>query len=198
MRRISSMVATTAAVAIAVPVYVLPWSPGSNTAATSRAGPARADRHAVAHRLGQRHHVGLDAGVLESEPPSGAPEPGLDLVDHHQRAGARRTARGSPAGTPWSPGARRPRPGSARSARRRPIASTAASQRVDVAPRDVLEALRHRLERLVLGRLAGGGERGQGAAVEAAERADDDVAAAAAVLAGQLDARTRSPRRPSW
>ena len=35
MRRISDIVATTAAVAIAVPEYVLPWSPGSNTAATS-------------------------------------------------------------------------------------------------------------------------------------------------------------------
>ena len=29
------MTALTAAVAIAVPLYVLPWSPGSNTAATS-------------------------------------------------------------------------------------------------------------------------------------------------------------------
>ena len=36
MRRISSMTALTAAVAIAVPLYVLPWSPGSKTAATSR------------------------------------------------------------------------------------------------------------------------------------------------------------------
>ena len=36
MRRISSITATTAAVAIAVPLYVLPWSPGWNTAATSR------------------------------------------------------------------------------------------------------------------------------------------------------------------
>ena len=51
----------------------------------------------------------------------------------------------------------------------------------------MVEALGHRLERLVLGRLPGRGEGGEGAAVEAAEGADDDVAAAAAVLAGELD-----------
>ena len=49
------------------------------------ARPARADRHAVAHRLGQRDDVGRDAVVLEAEPPPGAAEPGLDLVDHQQR-----------------------------------------------------------------------------------------------------------------
>src|SRR6185436_16128713 len=35
IRRISSMTALTTAVASAVPLYVLPWSPGRNTAATS-------------------------------------------------------------------------------------------------------------------------------------------------------------------
>ena len=49
--------------------------------------PACADRHTVAHRLGHRHHVGRHAGVLEAEPRAGAAEPGLDLVDDHQRAG---------------------------------------------------------------------------------------------------------------
>ena len=50
------------------------------------AGPAGTDRHAVAHRLGQRDHVGADPVVLEAEPAPGAAEAGLDLVDHHQRA----------------------------------------------------------------------------------------------------------------
>ena len=47
---------------------------------------------------------------------------------------------------------------------------------VEVVPGDVPEPLGQRLERLVLGGLAGGVERGQGAAVERAERAHDDVA----------------------
>ena len=60
-------------------------------------------------------------------------------------------------------------------------------QGVEVVPGHVAEALGQRLERLVLGRLAGGVQRGQGAAVERAVGADHDVAAVAAPLAGQLD-----------
>ena len=47
------------------------------------AGPARSHRHAVAQRLGHGHHVGVDAPVLEPEPPAGPAQTGLDLV-HHQ------------------------------------------------------------------------------------------------------------------
>ena len=60
-------------------------------------GPAGADRHAVAQRLGHRDDVGHDAEVLEAEPAAGAAEAGLHLVDHEQDARARRTARR----TPW-------------------------------------------------------------------------------------------------
>ena len=84
------------------------------------ARPARSDRHPVAHRLGQRDHVGAHAGVLEAEPATGAPEAGLDLVDHHQRADLVAQLADRRAGTPSSPGGRRPRPGSARSAPPRP------------------------------------------------------------------------------
>ena len=70
-------------------------------------------------------------------------------------------------------------------------------ERVDVVPRHVAEALGQRLERLVLLRLAGGVQRGERAPVERAVGAHDDVAAAAAELAGELDARTRWPRRRS-
>ena len=65
--------------------------------------------------------------------------------------------------------------------------SSAASSVVEVVPGDVAEALGQRLEGLVLGRLAGGVQRGEGAAVERAEGADDDVAAAAAEPPGQLE-----------
>jgi hypothetical protein len=50
----------------------------------------------------------------------------------------------------------------------------------------VAEAVGHREERLVLGRLAGGSQRGERATVEAAVGADDHVATAATELAGQL------------
>ena len=54
------------------------------------AGPAGADRHAVAQRLGHRDHVGRDAVVLEPEPLPGAAQARLDLVDDQQRCPARR------------------------------------------------------------------------------------------------------------
>ena len=47
-------------------------------------GPAGPDRHPVAERLGHGHDVGLDAQVLEAEPPPGPPQSGLDLVHHQQ------------------------------------------------------------------------------------------------------------------
>ena len=49
-------------------------------------GPAGADGHAVAEGLGHRDDVGHDAEVLEAEPPPGAAEAGLHLVDHEQDA----------------------------------------------------------------------------------------------------------------
>ena len=65
--------------------------------------------------------------------------------------------------------------------------SSARLELVEVEPGDVAEALGQRLERLVLGRLPGGVQGGEGAAVERAEGADDDVAAPAAEAAGQLE-----------
>ena len=58
-----------------------------------------------------------------------------------------------------------------------------------VAELGVHEALGQRLEALVELGLAGGGDRGQGAAVEGAQQRDHLVAARAAVDAGQLDGR---------
>ena len=59
-------------------------------------GPARPDGHPVAEGLGHGDHVGLDAEVLEPEPPPGPAEPGLDLVHHEQDVPVACTAGGRP------------------------------------------------------------------------------------------------------
>ena len=46
---------------------------------------ARADGHSAAQSLGQGHDVGRDAGVLVREPPAGATESGLDLVEDQEQ-----------------------------------------------------------------------------------------------------------------
>ena len=67
---ITASVARAAAAASGWPPKVLPWSPGRERRRHLGPGPARPDGHAVAERLGHRHHVGLDPGVLEPEPPA--------------------------------------------------------------------------------------------------------------------------------
>ena len=65
------------------------WSrgcPGLNTPSRAAADDAGADRHARAEALGERHHVGLDAGVLVREPLAGAADAALHLVEHEQPA----------------------------------------------------------------------------------------------------------------
>src|SRR5437879_10905139 len=47
---------------------------------------ARADGDATAEALGEGHHIRSDAVVLVSEPPSGAAEPGLHLVEDQKEA----------------------------------------------------------------------------------------------------------------
>ena len=47
----------------------------------------RADRHAAAEALGERHHVGRDVVVLVTEPRAGAADAGLHLVEDQDRAG---------------------------------------------------------------------------------------------------------------
>ena len=172
---------------MAVPLYVLPWSPGSNTAATSRRAQHAPTGMPLPIALASVTTSGAHAVVLEAEPPAGAAEPGLDLVDHHQRAGLVADLADRRAGSRRGAGLTPPSPCTGSISTAATDGVDGLGDGVDVAPRDVVEALGHRLERLVLGRLAGRRERRQRAAVEAAERADDDVAAAAAVLAGQLE-----------
>ena len=72
--------------------------------------------------------------------------------------------------------------------RGRRVGSRRRSSVVEVVPRDVAEPLGQRLERLVLGRLAGGVERGERAAVEAAVGADTTTwRPRPPELAGELD-----------
>ncbi len=149
-------------------------------------GPARADRHAVAERLGHRDDVGHHTEPLVTEPRAAAAEAGLHLVDHEEDpalvaepADALEVLGGGGVDAALALHGFEQHRGHRRIEGR--------LERVEVVPGDVPEALGQRLERLVLGRLPGGVQRGQGAAVERAEGAHDDVAAAAAELPGQLE-----------
>ncbi len=159
---------------------------GRNTPAISRFAQHRPDREAVAHRLGHRDHVGHDAGVLEAEPLAGAAEPGLHLVHDQQQAALvaqrahaleKRVVRRHHAALALHGLEQHCRHGGV----------DGRLQRGDVVERRVTEAVGHRVERFVLGRLAGGRERGERAPVEAAVGADHAVAAAPTELAGQLE-----------
>ena len=136
------------------------------------ASPTRTDRDAVAERLRHRDDVGPHAiGVLEPEPLAGAAEPGLHLVDDQQRlalvaqrAHRREVAvgRGDHAALALD-----------RFEHHRADALVhRGRERVDVAELDLAEPDRQRLEHFLLLRLAGGGERGERAAVERAVRGD--------------------------
>ena len=154
------------------------------------ARPARADRHAVAERLGQRDDVGPDPAVLEAEPPTRATETGLDLVDDEQ--GLALVAQ--PAHGLQVLGCRGVHAAFAlhRFEHHRGDAIVErVRERVDVLELHLPEAARKRLERLLLLRLARGGERRERAAVERAVRGDHVVplgtAVALPVAAGELD-----------
>ena len=77
---------------------------GLEHALRAAADDAGADRHARGEALGERHHVGLEAGVLVDEPLAGAAEAALHLVGDEQPAVLRRRSASARAGTP---GARR-------------------------------------------------------------------------------------------
>src|SRR4051795_385292 len=151
------------------------------------AGPAGANRYAVAEGLGHGDDVGLHIEMLEPEPASGPSETGLNLVDDEQQAPLvtdashclevlRRRRVHAPLALHGLEDDRR-----ALSAARRLL------QGVGVVPRHVVEALRQGLERLVLLGLASGVEGGQRAAVEGAVRADDDMTAGARPAPRQLE-----------
>ena len=135
-------------------------------------GDGGPDRVAGAERLGHGDHVGPDLVVLVGEEAAGAAHPGLDLVHHQQHPGPR----GHLPDGPQVAGGRDPDPGLALDRldqHGRRVRADGRGQGVDVAEGHVGEAGGHGLERGVHGRLAGGGQGGQGAAVEAAEGGHD-------------------------
>ena len=67
-----------------LPPKVEPWLPGLNTPFARPPHDAGAHRHARSEALGERHHVGQEAGVLVDEPLAGAPEAALHLVGHEE------------------------------------------------------------------------------------------------------------------
>ena len=124
--------------------------------------------------------------MFEPEPLPGAGESGLDLVDHHQRTGL-------VADLPDALevlGGRRMDAAFAQDRLDQDRCNGAVdslTHRIEVAPGDVTEPIGHGGERLVLRRLTGGGERGEGSAVKTAEGAHDRVSTPTPVFARQLD-----------
>jgi hypothetical protein len=49
-------------------------------------GDKRGQRHTAAEALGKGHDVGRYTGMLVAEDPTGAADPGLDLVEDQQHA----------------------------------------------------------------------------------------------------------------
>ncbi len=182
--------ARAAAVARGWPPKVVAWSPGWNASATS----ARAQQapmgtplpSALAMVTTSGRTGAFESEALEAEPVAGAPEAGLDLVDHEQQTPL--VAQGADAGEVLGGG----RVHAALALDRlqqdgRDRRVDGRLQGVEVVPGHVAEPLGQRLKGLVLGRLAGGVEGGEGPAVERPVGADDLVAAVAAPFAGQLD-----------
>ncbi len=150
-------------------------------------GPARPDRHPVAQGLGHGHHVGLDAQVLEPEPPPGAAQPGLDLVHHQQDV---------PVGAQLAQAdqvvrRRHDHPGLPHDGLDQdgghPVGVAGGVHGVEVVVGDVVEALGQGQERQLLLGLTGGGQRGQGPPVEGVPGADHAEPVRAGPPAGQLE-----------
>ena len=170
-RSMTSSTASAARAASGWPPNVVAWSPGRNAAATS----ARAQHAPIGTPLPSAlaivDDVGPDAGVLEPEPPAGAPEPGLHLVDDQQRFALVAQPRARAARYSARRGFTPPSPCTASSMTARDAVVDRGGERVEVVERDLPEPVGQRLERLLLLRLAGRRERRERAAVERAVRA---------------------------
>ena len=149
--------------------------------------PAGADGHAVAQRLGHGDDVRLQTLGLEGEPVAGAPEPGLNLVEHEERVALRAQR---PHGTEVVR-ARHDDPTLALDRLEQDaghgVAVEGLVERGDVVVGHVHEPLGEGEERRLLLRLARGRQRGQGPAVECVVGADHDVAPATGPAPGQLE-----------
>ena len=149
------------------------------------------ERKPAADALGDAHHIGGDPGPFMGEQLAGAAIAGLDLVKVQQKA---ELVADLPQGPeiveivrpdPAFPLDRFDMDGGGLIRDRRP-------QLVEVAERDLIEAVDHRPETVDQLRRLGGRDRGQGAAVKRTADGDDPPAAggagSAVILADQLDA----------
>ena len=151
-------------------------------------GQHGAHGQAVGQRLGHGHDVRGHAQLFVGEQGAGAAHAGLHLVEDEQQA----VAIAECADRPQVVRVQRPDAAFALQRLTEHGAGLGPDQPFDgrrVTELGMHKALRQRLETLVKLGLAGGGDRGQGAAVEGAEERDHFVATRAAVNAGQLDGR---------
>ena len=169
-----------------LPPKVAAWVPGLSFSATSGRAIRPPQATPPASGLGQRDDVGQHLPVLVRVPAAGPAHAGLHLVEDQQQL----VLVGQLAQ-------------SFQVAGRRQVDAAFALDRLDqdgtglaidqpghgleVAEGGIAEAGQQRLDALVVLRLAGGGERAEGSAMEAVEHGDDLVAAGLAVQAGQLD-----------
>ena len=177
--RSASSTASAAAHATGLPPKVVPWVPGVRLAATSGRAIIAPIGKSAAERLGQRHDVGLDAGVLMAEQLAGAAHPDLHLVEDQQQLVAIAQVRAAAAGnrcfgttTPPSPWIGSTMMATVCSLIAR---STAATSSYGTSRKPGT----HRLKSLMVLLLAGGAQRRHRAAMEGVERRDDLEAAAA-------------------
>ena len=151
----------------------------------------RADGKAAAQPLGRRHHVGPDAGPFVREQPAGAAHARLHLVEEQQQP-VFVADRAQPAQVLDVRGAHAALALHRLDQDRRRLVGDGIAQHVEIAERHVVEARHGRVETLQVLLVAGGGQRGQRAAVESLGAADDAeamrIAGHVMVLAYQLDA----------
>ncbi len=146
--------------------------PGFSALAIFLLGQDRAEREAAADAFGRGHDVGRDAGPFMREQLAGAAHAGLHLI--HAEDDVVFVAHRAQVAQELHVG----RTHAALALDRLDDDAAGAgpdrvTHRVHVVERDVVEAFHHRAEALQVVRVAGGGERGQRAAVERALEADE-------------------------
>ena len=171
-----SSTALPTAMASGLPPKVEPWVPARHALGRLGGGQAGAEREAAADALGERHDVGRDARPLIGEELAGAADAGLHLVEDQQQAvlvAERAELAQELAGDQADAALALDR----LDHDRRRLRPDRRLDRLEVAERHLVEALRRRAEAFQVFRVAGGGERRQRAAVEGAGEGDDAVRA---------------------
>ena len=167
----TARVARAADMARGCPPKVLPWSPGTKAAATSARAQHAPTGMPLPRALAMVTTSGSMPEVLEAEPASGPAQAGLDLVHHEQDVPV-----GAELAQPGQVVRRRhDDPGLAHDGLDQdgghPGRVAGRLHGVEVVVGDVVEPVGHGEERRLLLGLPGGGQGGQGPAVEGVPRA---------------------------